>query len=116
MPCWKSADGIVCTKKLTMKLIGIKSRATLITYCRHLGFDEQVHSEEQIEQLFLMSRWIRAGYGKKHSRASFCRLRRQKKLRHSFASLGINIDQEITQLHRKIGELYDQGNTQKHAA
>lgn len=99
-----------------MKLIGIKSRATLITYCRHLGFDERVHSEEQIEQLFLMSKWIRAGYGKKHSRASFCRLRRQRKLRHSFASLGINIDQELVQLHRRMSEFYEQGNIKKYAA
>lgn len=91
-----------------MRLIGVKSRKTLRSYCRHLGYQGRVYCQQEIEQLYLMSRWLKAGYGS-HSRAQFCRLRRQKQLREAFINLGINIDLELGQLHKNISHAYEQG-------
>ena len=90
-----------------MQLIGIKSRTTLISYCNHLGYKNPTHIVEEIEQLFLLHLWLKAGYGS-HSRAQFMKLRRQKKLRKAFMELGINIDKEVKHLHQKIHKHYEQ--------
>lgn len=111
--CWKSIDSIdsneqfICTKTLTMALLDIKSRHTLIKHCRHLGYKSRTHTQEEIAQLFLLTRWLKAGYGA-HSRAQFMKLKRQQKLREAFFTLGINIDKELAQLHRKIQKSYEQ--------
>ncbi|NEO99115.1 MAG: hypothetical protein F6J89_01980 [Symploca sp. SIO1C4] len=105
--CWKSLsfNQYICTKKLTLSLIPV-SRKTLRRYCQHLGFRGRTLTQEEVEELFLLNRWLGARHGV-NSRKQFMCLRRQKLLRTELIKLGVDIDKDLFRLHQYIEHAYE---------
>ncbi|NEO98758.1 MAG: hypothetical protein F6K58_08785 [Symploca sp. SIO2E9] len=98
---WDRECKKVFTKLAVRKLLNIKSRDTINDHCLYFGY-EAPFVEEQVEQLFLMNLWLRAGYGAKHGRSNFLRLKRLGKLDSEFQKLGISVEEELRKLRKRI--------------
>ncbi|NER29832.1 MAG: hypothetical protein F6J89_19985 [Symploca sp. SIO1C4] len=111
---WKIATTLESLhfRKITIrKLLGIKSRTTFRSHCKHLGFTANSISQPQAEELYRMNRFLLAGRGPYFSRSRFSQLKLTGTLTAKFAELSIDIESELENLRRELKETYEQ---QKH--
>jgi hypothetical protein len=83
-------------------MLQIRDRKTINEHCAYLGVGDAPISTSEIVDLYLMNCWIRLGYGAKHGRPTFLKLRRTGMLAQAFQEYGIDINQKIQEIKEAI--------------
>jgi hypothetical protein len=97
-----SKNTYVFSKYAVRDMLKILDRKTINEHCAYLDIGDTSITSDQVVDLYLMNCWIRLGYGRKHSRSYFLKLRREGRLREAFHSYNVDISQKIQEIEEII--------------